>query len=110
MADQAEEHCTVHHTMLRARITATPVKAEKDRDFVSVRYCSSPVAGKILCSRSAGSDIASSPGPPLRTGDEARSDSANDRQQFRFTCVSANAISDTRHGWQPPVSTASCRL
>ena len=31
------------------------------------------------------------------------------RQQFRFTCVSANAISDTRHGWQP-VSTTSCRL
>ena len=53
--------------MLRARITAMPVKAEKDRDFASVQYGSSPVAGKILCSRSAGI-----------------SDSANDREQFRL--------------------------
>ena len=36
MADQAEEeHCT---TPCGARSTAMPVKAEKDSDFVSIRY------------------------------------------------------------------------
>ena len=82
---------TLYNTKRRARSTATPAKAEKDRDFASVRYCSSLVGGQMLCSRSA-----------------AGRHSAIDRQQFRFTCVLANAISDTRHGWQP-VSTASCR-
>ena len=91
-ADQSDRgEVTDTFSKRRARSTATPAKAEKDRDFASVRYCSSLVGGQMLCSRSA-----------------AGRHSAIDRQQFRFTCVSANAISDTRHGWQP-VSTASCR-
>ena len=90
-ADQAEEeHCTIPSGARGAR-PRQPKRTEKDRDFAYVRYCSSLVGGQMLCSRSA-----------------AGRHSAIDRQQFRFTCVSANAISDTRHGWQP-VSTASCR-
>ena len=87
-----EEHCTIPRCargsqprQAKRRKTVTSPQSDTSRRLLLVKYSQS--AG-----RSAGSD------------------SANDRHQFRFTCVSANAISDTRHGWQPSVSTASCRL
>ena len=74
-ADQAEEeHCTTPSGVRGAR-PRQPKRTEKDRDFASVRYCSSLVGGQMLCSRSA-----------------AGRHSAIDRQQFRFTCVSADVF------------------
>ena len=81
MADQAEEHCTI----------PCCTRGSQPRQSKRRKTMTSPLSDTARRSRSVGSD------------------SANDRQQFRFTCVSANTVSDTRHGWQP-VSTASCRL
>ena len=80
MADQAEEE---QHQAARTEHG----HASQSGEWSWLRLCQILLVaccGQMLCSRSA-----------------AGRHSAIDRQQFRFTCVSANAISDTRHGWQP---------
>ena len=90
MADQAEEeHCTTPSGARGAR-----PRQPKQRKIVTSPL--SDTARRLLVVKCSAAD------------QQAGRHSAIDRQQFRFTCVSANAISDTRHGWQP-VSTASCR-
>ena len=89
MADQAEEHCTIpccargsQPRQSKRRKTVTLPLSDTARRLLQVKY------------------------------------SAADQQEATAPTIDSSFVSpasqpthrDTRHGWQPPVSTASCRL